>query len=80
MLEFLRVALSPEQIVALLPSPLQMHREYGLDAATVLAIHRPMLASVQPPAVPSVEDGEIGEPEPSTAPAGDFPPPMLPKI
>ena len=62
LLEFLRAAMSVDHYAALLPSPIRMKEEFGLDPTTVLTIHRPLLARMQPPAVAAVagtEDGEI---------------------
>ena len=69
LLEFLRAAMSVDQYAALLPSPMRMKEDFGLDPTTVLTIHRPLLARVQPPAVAAVaavagaEDGEIEGPQ-----------------
>ena len=69
LLEFLRAAMSVDHYAALLPSPIRMKEEFGLDPTTVLTIHRPLLARMQPPAVAAVataagtEDGEIEGPQ-----------------
>lgn len=66
LLEFLRVALSFEQYAALLPEAQDLLDLYGLDATTILTLHRPLLSRIQPPAVKGTEeeDGEIDNPQP----------------
>ena len=58
--------MSLEQYAALLPEPQTIQRVYGLDTTTVLTLHRPLLARIQPPAVSGheEEDGEIDAPKP----------------
>ncbi len=66
LLEFFRTAMSAEQYAALLPEPQTIQHDYGVDATTVLTLHRPLLALIQPPAVSGndEEDGEIDAPKP----------------
>ena len=54
------------QYAALLPDPETLHRNHGLDATTVLTLHRRLLARIQPPTVSGneEEDGEIDSPKP----------------
>ena len=78
LLEFLRAALSFDQYASLLPEPQALLEIYGLDATTILTLHRPLLSRIQPPAVTGTEeeDGEIDEPKPmdiDTATAGNEP-------
>lgn len=65
LLEFLRAALSHEQYASLLPEPHHMMEVFGLDATTVLTLHRPLLSRVQPPLGKGSEeeDGEIDTPQ-----------------
>ena len=58
--------MSFEKYAALLPKPQIIQRDYGLDTTTVLTLHRPLLARIQPPALSGneEEDGEIDAPKP----------------